>query len=154
MSISFYRWTLLSLCIVSTAQAAVLLEKVTLPGEVLPGYDIRKNCVIQDSGQLVIQYQLSGMNSKRTMPLQLSKPGIKIKIDEAATGTITSEIIPVDVATIIYRTYQKQIDGTIKTVLLYEENGGSGEKKINNSQAATALRNFIDVNCGDELRYQ
>lgn len=149
MSISSYRWALLPLCLASTAQAGVLLEKVSYPGFVMPSYAISKNCAIYDSGQLIIQYQLDGMNSKRIIPLQLSKSGIKMKIAEAAKGTINSESFPVDVATVIYRAYQKQADNTVQPVLLFEENGGSGEKKTNDAEAAVALRNFIDANCGN-----
>ena len=151
MSTSSCRWALLSLCLASTAQAGVLLEKVSYPGFVMPSYAISKSCTISDSGQLIMQYQLDGMSSKRTLPLQLSKAGIKTKITEAALGTINSENFPVDVNTVIYRAYQKQADSPAKMVLLYEENGGSGEKKANDSEAAVALRNFIDINCGNEL---
>jgi len=151
MSTSSCRWALLSLCLASTAQAGVLLEKVSYPGFVMPSYAINKSCTLSDNGQLSLHYQLDGMSSKRTVALQLTKAGITAKIAEAALGTINSENFPVDANTVIYRAYQKQTDGPAKMVLLYEENGGSGEKKINGSQAAVALRNFIDLNCGNEL---
>lgn len=151
MSTSSCRWALLSLCLASTAQAGVLLEKVNSPGFVMPSYAINKSCTISDSGQLIMQYQLDGMSSKRALQLHLTKAGIKTKIAEAALGTINSESFPVDAGTVSYRAYQKQADSPAKMVLLYEENGGSGEKKVNDSEAATALRNFIDLNCGNEL---
>ncbi len=151
MSTSSYRWALLSLCLTSTAQAGVLLEKVNYPGFVMPSYAINKSCTISDNGQLTMQYQLDGMSSKRTLPLQLTKARIKTKIAEAALGTINSENFAVDANTVSYRAYQKQADSPAKIVVLYEENGGSGEKKTNDSEAAVALRNFIDLNCGNEL---
>ena len=153
MSLFYYRWLLLPLCALSTAQASVLLEKVSYPGYVMPSYALTKSCTIQDNEQLVIQYQLDGMSSKRTLPLQLNKASIKAKIAEAETGAMSMESFPVDVATVIYRAYQKQADGKLKMVLLYEENGGSGTKSVNDAQSAVALRNFIDANCGDNLRY-
>ena len=149
MSTLSCRWVLVSLCLATTAQAGVLLEKVNYPGFVMPSYAISKSCTISDSGQLIMQYQLEGMSTKRTLPLQLTKASIKTKIAEAALGKISSESFPVDVNTVSYRAYQKQADGSDKKVLLFEENGGSGEKKINDSEAAVALRNFIDVNCGN-----
>ena len=149
MSTLSCRWVLVSLCLATTAQAGVLLEKVNYPGFVMPSYAISKSCTISDSGQLIMQYQLDGMSTKRTLPLQLTKASIKTKIAEAALGKISSESFPVDVNTVSYRAYQKQADGSDKKVLLFEENGGSGEKKINDSEAAVALRNFIDVNCGN-----
>ncbi|MCX7092061.1 MAG: hypothetical protein NTY50_01230 [Methylobacter sp.] len=151
MSTSSCRWALLSLCLTSTAQAGVLLEKVSYPGFVMTSYAINKSCTISDNGQLTLHYQLDGMSSKRTVPLQLTKASIKTKIAEAALGVINSENFPVDVNTVIYRAYQKQDDSPAKAVLLYEENGGSGEKKVNDSEAAVTLRNFIDLNCGNEL---
>ncbi len=149
MSTLSCRWVLVSLCLATTAQAGVLLEKVNYPGFVMPSYAISKSCTISDSGQLIMQYQLDGMSTKRTLPLQLTKASIKTKIAEAALGKISSESFPVDVNTVSYRAYQKQADGSDKKVLLFEENGGSGEKKVNDSEAAVALRNFIDVNCGN-----
>lgn len=149
MSTRIFHWALL--CLVSTAQAGTLLEKVSTPGFVMSSYAITKKCTITDSGQLIQQYQLAGMNSKRSTPLQLTKASIKANISEAALGAINSESFPVDAASISYRAFQKQAGSTVKTVLLYEENGGSGQKTINNSASAVALRNFIDVNCGDQL---
>ncbi len=93
MSLSYYRWLLLPLCALSTAQAGVLLEKITYPGYVMPSYALSKSCTIQDNEQLVIQHQLDGMSSKRTLPLQLSKASIKAKIAEAETGTIRKNLI-------------------------------------------------------------
>lgn len=151
MSTSSCRWALLSLCLTSTAQAGVLLEKVSYPGFVMPSYAINKSCTISDNGQLTLLYQLGGMSSKRSVELQLTKTAIKTKIAEAALGAINSENFPVDVNTVIYRAYHKQDGSPAKAVLLYEENGGSGEKKVNDSEAAVALRNFIDLNCGNEL---
>ena len=151
MSTLSCRWVLVPLCLATTAQAGVLLEKVSSPGFVMPSYAITKNCTISDTGQLTLQYQLEAMSSKRTLPLQLTKASIKAKIAEAALGKISSESFPVDVGTVSYNAYQKQTDGSDKKVVLYEQNGGSGEKKVNDSEAAAALRNFIDVNCGNQL---
>jgi hypothetical protein len=137
----------------TTAQAGTLLEKVSSPGFVMSSYAIVKKCSITDNGQMVQQYQLHEMASKRTTPLVLAKGSIKIKISEAALGTINTEGMPVDGPTISYRAYQKQAGSALKTVLLYEENGGSGQKSTNDSPSAVALRNFIDVNCGDPLVY-
>lgn len=145
--------TLLALSLIADAQAGIILEKVTYAGETLPSYAINKHCTINDNGQLNTEYQLNSMSSKRTQVLKLSKITIKQNIDTAALAIINTDIFPVDGETILYRAYQKQMDGTVKTVLLYEENGSSGEKKVNASDSAIALRNFIDLNCGDALRY-
>lgn len=153
MSTFTFRWALLSFCLVSTAQADILLQKISSPGFVMSTYAISKSCTITDAGQLIMQFQLDGMNSKRSIPLQLTKASIKTKISEAALGTLNTESFPVDVPTISYYAFQKQADNTVKKVVLYEANGGSGQKITNDSQSAVALRNFIDVNCGDNLVY-
>ncbi|MEQ1739330.1 MAG: hypothetical protein ABL884_05435 [Methyloglobulus sp.] len=139
----------LLLSIASTAQAGILLERVTLPGETLPQNYITKKCFVLDTGQMVKQYQLQGLVSKQVIPLQLSKATIKSAIDLAATGTITSKNIAVDGPTITYRAYRIGADGKLTAVMLYQENGGSGKEYNNNSFDAKILRNFIDQNCGD-----
>ncbi|MDO9105024.1 MAG: hypothetical protein Q7U57_08685 [Methylovulum sp.] len=152
MSLSHYRWLLLPLCWAPMAHSGVLLEKISSPGFVMPSYAAGKNCAIRENGQLSMRYQLDDMNSSHTLTLHLSKSSINTKISEASLGVIHSEAFPVDANSVLYRAYQKQVDGSVKTVLLYEENGGSGEKKVNDSESAVALRNFIDLNCGDALR--
>jgi hypothetical protein len=153
MSAAFYRWSLSLLCLASTTQAGVLLEKVKYPGEVMPSYAISSRCTLSDTGLLVQHQQLGDLISKRKTQLQITTANIKAKITQTALGKVTSSIFPVDAQTIIYRAYQKQPDGSVKQILLYEENGGSGQKKVNDAQEAIALRNFIDLNCGDPLTY-
>lgn len=143
----------LSLFLVSTGQAAVLLEKVTLPGFVLPQRAIVQKCTINDNGQIVKQFQLAGMQANHVLPVQLSLKSIKAKINQAAGGKITSSIIAVDGPSFTYTAYQMQANGTAKSVLLYKENGGAGTKAVNNSLAAQALSNFIDLNCAEYLLY-
>lgn len=138
---------LLAVSLVSTAQAAVLLEKVSYPGFVMPSYALTKSCTLSDTGLLTQSYTLSGMNSKRNQTLVINKTAIVSNINQAATGIVSSDIFPVDAPTISYRAYQKQANGTMKMITLYEENGGSGFKKTNSAVAAVTLKNFIDVNC-------
>jgi hypothetical protein len=153
MSAAFYRWSLSLLCLASTAQAGVLLEKVKYPGEVMPSYTISSRCTLSDTGLLVQHQQLGDLISKRKTQLQVTTANIKAKVTLAAAGKVTSSTFPVDGQTIIYRAYQKQPDGSVKQILLYEENGGSGQKLVNETEEAIVLRNFIDLNCGDPLTY-
>jgi hypothetical protein len=153
MSAAFYRWSLSLLCLASTAQASVLLEKVKYPGYVMQSYAISSRCTLSDTGLLVQHQQLGDLISKRKTQLQVTTANIKAKMTLAASGKITSSPFPVDPPTVIYRAYQKQPDGSTKQILLYEENGGSGQKKVNEAQEAIMLRNFIDLNCGDPLTY-
>jgi hypothetical protein len=142
---------LLALAAVSSAHSAVLLEKVSYAGFVMPSYAITKSCTINDNGQLIMDYKLAGMNSKRTIAMQINSSVIKDTIVQAQAGKITTAIFPVDAATVMYRAYYKQSNGSTKTVSLYEENGGTGQLKTNTSQAAQTLKNFINLNCGDAL---
>lgn len=146
-----YRCLLAFLCFVSTVQADVLLEKIKQPGYVMPSYAISSRCTLSNTGLLTTKLQLGELISKRNTRLQLTTLKIQAKINEAALGKITTSSFPVDPPTVTYRAYQKQSNGSTQAVLLYEENGGSGVKSINNSEAATLLRNFIDLNCGDSL---
>ncbi|MFZ2724709.1 MAG: hypothetical protein WAX77_00485 [Methylococcaceae bacterium] len=146
-------WTLFILSVSTTAQAGILLEKVNYPGFVMDSYAATKHCAIHDNGQLSLDYQLTDLYSKQSLPLKFSRAAIKNKIALADTGTINTEIFPVDANTVIYRAYLKQSDASIKTVLLYEENGGSGQKHSNTSEAAITLKNFIDLNCEGSIKY-
>lgn len=147
------RGSLLSVCLLATSvvHAGVLLEKITLPGYGLDIDAVTKHCSIQDNGQLTIQLQVSSLISKRSQSLQLSKATIKSRIDEAAAGIINTYAFNLDGPTITYNAYQKQPDGTVKTILLYKEDGASGSQQQNNSDSAIRLRNFIDLNCEGKL---
>jgi hypothetical protein len=119
----------------------------------MSSYAVSSRCTVSDTGLLTTQLQLSDLISKRNTQLQLTIVKTTAKINNAALGKITSSSFPVDGPTISYRAYQKLADGSIKQILLYEENGGTGVKKTNSSDAAVTLRNFIDLNCGDPLVY-
>jgi hypothetical protein len=153
MLASFYRGIIVFLSLVSMAHAEVLLEKVKSPGFVMTSYAVSSRCTISDTGLLTTQLQLGELLSKRNTQLQLTTLKVKARIKEAALGNITTNSFPVDAATISYRAYQKQLDGTLKQILLFEQNGGSGVESKNNTEAAITLRNFIDLNCGDPLIY-
>lgn len=151
-----YRHALLALVLQTLAagvHAEVLLEKLTSPGFVMPAYAISTHCTLADDGKLFIEYQLGSLKSSRTQPLQLSVSSIKRSILQAAQGNVTTTPYAVDVPTTVYRAYQYPPNGAAQTVTLLENNGGSGTQSINDSQAAIALRNFIDLNCGDPLQY-
>lgn len=132
----------------NTAYAGILLEKVSYAGFVMESHAINKTCTISDNKQLLKTYQLMAMRSKQRIELDLSVNAIKAKITEAKAGEIQAEIFPVDAPTVIYRAYQKT-NGKIESVLLYEENGGSGQKNTNMAESAVALRNFIDLHCSN-----
>jgi hypothetical protein len=158
------------------ASAGVLLEKVTFPGFVRQEYAISTRCTLSDgmkavanpvgtgiavpigtgitvpNGVLVMESQLGSLKSKRQQPLQLSAEAIKAVITVASLTPIISHSFPVDAGTQIYRAYQKKADGSVKSVLLWEQNGGTGTENINSSAEALMLRNFIDLNCGNPLQ--
>lgn len=131
--------------------ANVLLEKVTYPGFVMQSYAISTQCQLMDNGQIMRTKQLGGLTSNQVLPLKLSVDTIKTSIKTAALGKITIENAPVDMPTISYRAYQKQSNGKWKQILLWEQNGGSGENKTNDSTEATTLKNFININCDNAL---
>jgi hypothetical protein len=148
----FYRSLGLLVLLQGTAMADVLLEKSTSPGFVMPSYAITTNCKLTDNGKLIVEKQLGNLKSSQTLPVKLSVATIKSTITAAALGTIEEQPFPVDAGSTLYQAYSKQAGGKMKTILLWQENGNSGQKKINNAQEATTLRNFIDLNCGDALQ--
>jgi hypothetical protein len=149
MTTKFFLSAGLLSCFSSLSHAAVLLEKISYPGYTLYEYASAKKCQIQDDGKMQIQHELGGMTSNSTTPLRLSLTRINQTIAAATSGRITHENWYVDGPTYIYRAYLRKADGTVKSILLYEENGGRGSKTTNQSQAARLLSNFIDLNCGD-----
>lgn len=109
------------LVVQSDLTAAVLLEKITYPGFVMPAYAIVTSCKLTDSNQIVFEKQIGSLKSSQTLPLKLTVDNIKTQIGIAATGTITSESFPVDAQTTRYQGYNKQANGKLKAVLLWEE---------------------------------
>lgn len=134
----------------TATEAAVLLEKTTSRGFVMPAYGVTSRCSLTDDGHLIQQYNLSTLMSKRVSAMQLSVINLKTMIKNTSFGMVTSEMFPVDAGTQTYRAFNIQA-GVVKSVLLYEENGGTGQKRTNNAPEALILRNFIDLNCGNPL---
>lgn len=130
----------------SAYAARVILQKTTSPGFVMPAYAISKTCKIHDNGQITQHYQVASAASLKTGKLKL-RPTTGGLIDEAALGKITETITAVDIPSVSYVAFQK----TNKKVILRDINGGTGVEKTNESEAATILRNFIDLNCGDPI---
>jgi hypothetical protein len=144
-----YRWAIICVLqgVTGLAAAGVLLEKVTYPGFVRQEDAISTRCTLHDDGLMTMQYQLGSLKSLHKQTLQLNTAAIKQNIDIAALAPMSSAIFPVDANTQIYRAYQKKA-GAVKTVVLFEQNGGTGEEKTNGSSEALMLRHFIDLNCG------
>ena len=127
----------------------LLLEKITTPGFIAPSAALSKSCVIQKSGNLVISYNLGGLISKRTTLLKLNFPTIIATIDKAAVGPFAAGLSTVDTGRTEYNAYQKQPDGSLKKIILFQQGGISPATNL--APEATLLRNFIDLNCGDPL---
>jgi hypothetical protein len=143
----------LTLMLPLAAAADVLLERVTWPGFVMEGYAASTACTIDSGGQLRQTFQLAELKSSRSQQTQLTVAPLKAAIAEAALGKVASEIFPVDAPTTIYRAYRRGADGRPRPIVLLEENGGSGEKKVNQSPAAIKLKNFIDLNCSGAIQF-
>jgi hypothetical protein len=140
---------LAALLLTQTISAAPLLEKITKPGFVLEERAINKSCVIQDTGNLAIDYNLGQLSSKRASVLKLNLATIKTIIDKAASGTLKTWPSIVDIGRVEYYAYQKQADGSLKKIILWQT--GEIAPKTNNALEARLLRNFIDLNCGEPL---
>lgn len=143
---------LAALLVAQTISAAPLLEMTTTPGFVMAEYALGKSCVIQDTGNMTINYNLRELSSKRASVLKLNIATIKAIIDKAALGVIKkSPNIIVDAGRIDHYAYQTQPDGSSKKIILWQE--GDGVIRTNQSVEAKLLRNFIDLNCSGALRY-
>lgn len=132
-----------------SATPVMLLEKTTTPGFVLDEYAISKSCVIQTSGNLLIDYKLRELSSKRASVLKLNLSVIKGIIDKAALGTLKTGQSLVDIGRVEYNAYQTKADGSLKKIILWQT--GEIAPKTNTAPEAKLLRNFIDLNCGDAL---
>lgn len=143
----------LTLLLPVAAPADVLLERVTLPGYVMESFAARTACTIDDNGHLAQEFQLGELASNRVQQTHMTVGTVKLAIIEAARGTLQTESFPVDAPTVIYRAYKAGADSGARVVLLLEENGGSGEKKVNQSPAAQKLKNFIDLHCSGAIQF-
>jgi hypothetical protein len=136
------------------AQADILLERVTEPGMTEAVWAVSTRCTIDENGQLALHYRLGAeLGSSRVQQLQLTLAALRSGIRQASRGEFVDEAIGVDGETWIYRAWKRADDGSQAEVLLYEENGGSGQKRVNQSAAARMLKNFIDLNCSGALRF-
>jgi hypothetical protein len=141
-----------ALLLAKTVAATPLLEKVTTHGYVMAEYALNKSCVIENTGQMTIYYNLRGLSSQRVVKLKLNRKNLNAVIDTAALGTLKKapgEMV--DAGRTDHFAYQKQADGTFKKVILWQS--GDGVIYTNQSPEAKLLRNFIDLNCGDPLLY-
>lgn len=148
-----YRVLALSLLLQGVASADVLLERITAPGHVMEPYAVSSRCTLDDNEVVETYFQLGDLKSRRIQQAQLSLQTIRRAINDAASGAIFSEIFPVDAETQIYNAYKRKPDGTYQQVRLWEENGGRGEKKVNQAPSAMKLKNFIDLNCKGAIQF-
>ena len=150
---------LLSVSLISTAQAAVLLEKYSQSGGEGPAESrFEASCAIHTSAQankgvLIKKTSVAGIVSTQTTPIQFNTTQLNNIIALASKGKITSTPLPLDVATHMYVAYQKQTNGSNKAIALYGEDGDIGKKTINNSVAAKSLVNYLEMNCENKLRF-
>jgi len=147
------RLTLLLLLAPCALRAEVLLERIGQPGFAEAAYAVGSQCTIDATGQLAQHYRLGGeLGSSRVQQLQLTGAALRQKIRAASGGEILEETYPVDAETWIYRAWKPAADGSAVEVLLYEENGGTGQRRINQDRAARMLKNFLDLNCSGALQ--
>lgn len=136
------------------AHAEILLERIGQPGYSEAAYAVSSQCSIDATGQLALQYRLGhDLGSNRVQQLQLTVAALRGNIRAASQGEFVEEQLPVDGETWIYRAWRRAADGSLAEVLLYEENGGAGRKRVNQDPSARKLKNFLDLNCSGALRY-
>ena len=132
----------------------ILLEKTTGTGMVPESYALRTRCTLDSNGQLELHYQLSDLTSHRVQQMQLSVLAINRVISEAAAGKVSDEAFPVDGPSSSYVAYRKnKTTGATQQIVLFSEDGGSGNKSVNDAPAALKLKNFLDLNCDGALQY-
>lgn len=164
--------TLFTITFVSTAQSAVLLEKVverafndmnSSTPENPMGIEraVKKTCSIQDNNKMVIKYGTGDLISTVTYTLQVDKNLLAKKItavvsevkangDAPFTGMnyiSTSEIIPSGSKSASYVAYNKKTKVPLLTYATDSMGMTSQEIYKANSETATNLKNFIDLTC-------
>jgi hypothetical protein len=145
---------LLLLAFSVASRADVLLERLSYPGMSEAAYAVSTRCTLDDTGQLAMHYRIGGeLGSSRVQQMQLTLAALRAGIRQASRGEYSSEMMPVDAETWIYRAWKRADDGSYAEVVLFEENGGTGQKRVNQDMAARMLKNFIDLNCDGEIRY-
>jgi hypothetical protein len=147
-----YRKLLVSVLLATTlnAWAAPLLIRSSVPGFMMQEVALYKTCTLDDNGSLVINNRLNGLSSKNTTKLQVSVKSIKDSISSAFMGKLQrpESIADKDKPTSAYYAYQKQRNGKLAKVLLWQDNGVPLENIYNDSSAALTLRKFMDTICG------
>jgi hypothetical protein len=143
-----YLTSLLLCAVATTVSAATLLVRQSSPGYVPQELALSTTCVLDDKGVVTTKEQLGKMASKTNTSTQFSLTTIRQMIDEAATGKLKKpEFEIADAPSKTYYAFQKQADGKINKIFLYEDLGNVNNNKYNDSSAALSLKTFIDVVC-------
>ena len=133
------------------ALSATLLIKSEVPAPLPPQYALPStSCIFDDQGLLLTTHRLNGLFAKKSDIVSVSTDAVKKMIAEAATGSIKKpSAVIIGAATVSYYAYQKLTDGSLKRIFLAETHGNSIDdtQTVNESAAAVALKNLIDVMC-------
>lgn len=125
------------------------LERTSSTGFTLAENAISSSCSISANGGLTINHNAAGLASSKRDKIAITGDMPRL-IAEAAEGSLSNNPYPVDANSIAYRIVPDKFPPYVKatSIVLFEQNGGSGSEQINTSPSAVVLRNFIDLNCG------
>ena len=135
---------------VATTASAEALLKVYSTSPPIPDDSYSTSCTIHRHGMVVIEHttnlwgSFQVLKATETKKVKLSPNTLLSLIDEAATGTISGEIM-VGGGEHKYVAFHQQDDGSTETVLLLDKHNAL----TNDSPAVKPLTKFIDVLCGD-----
>jgi len=152
----FYLCLTLLFCAQTTVFATPANDKITyrLEKSQSSGFTLLDNasssqCILYPNGIIKVTKATAGLSSIKWDKLVL-KGDLQATISAAAAGKIITNAYPADANSTSYIAYPEKFPPYVKLapIILFEQNGGTGQENINDSSAARVLRNFIDVNCG------
>ncbi|MCX7096721.1 MAG: hypothetical protein NTV43_02315 [Methylococcales bacterium] len=129
-------------------QISYRLEKTSSTGFTAPEQASSSLCVLYPNGNISITQTAGGLTSVRRDKLSV-KGDLSAIVAAAAQGELNTAPYPADANSISYRAFADKLPPYVKfkPIVLFEKNGGTGVETVNNSPAASTLRNFMDMNC-------
>ncbi len=127
-----------------------VLIKTTNSGYVAPGYNTLTKCELYNNtmfnSKIVLTYGAGNVQSEITKEIKITGDLAKT-ISDSQRGPFSREMAPVDGPGVVYTARKANPNGSYQDVVLFNDNGGDGNRVTNNSFEAITLRNFLDLNC-------
>ncbi len=129
------------------------LERTESSGFTLPDLTKSSQCTIYNNGSIVNK-RFANNISTTSHKKALIAGDLQVVIRNAALGKFTIAPYKIDADSIRYIAYPDKFPPHVKLapIVLFEQNGNTGQEKINDSTYASTLRNFIDLTCDSSIK--